>query len=754
MAQLRIKIGAAADQRSFDVVFGSIEKRGKLAAAKLTKDWAKLFGAMRAEATKAGAQIERALSGRGGRRASAAEIARPTVDGAKQATAAIRQELRNRLRAENATEREIHREKLRNIRQQEREKIRASRNAGRSERSESRDLRRFANRTSHRTTRFLSDNAPLTQTAMRFAGGVARGAGVDMSFGGGISRNVEMETQLTDAINSARFAGTDLNIDDVQKQVRSASNKLGMSREETTGGVLAFQKKTGDLGLGFEIMEGLAEIGVATGTKFDDMADAAGDVANILGDIPDKGKTVIDVFKTMAGQGARGAVEISDLASGMAKLAAAAGRFEGDRGTSLKRMGALAQLARATGGAASANEATTAVARFTDQLGTPARLKQLEKAGVQVRSKTEAGQFADPFEIIKSALVATKGDPAKMAELFSSSVGRKPVQALSEKFLSAGGAKDSKAGLAAIDAMIAEQMEGAELGEENIQRALDDAMKSTARQVQLLNNEWDDAVHEMQEQLVPALQSATPHIIAFGKTVGEVAVWAVDNPKRAIAAGIGLSIARAGIESTLRTAIDKTIMAAGPPMQAAFVSGIGQAFSGMTGLTLAIGTAYLHVQSLLEDEKAGQDKRIQDDVELYGQMKQWERKKEAGTLTDAEKTQMQAALAALDQRINTQKAREEQGWWGTTQADFFNTSISSILGDDVAGALGFYSSEAVGGAQVDKELIDQIKADREKIAGLLSGDLKVRVINADEFYKPEGGGGGSGIGYALPVPGP
>lgn len=753
MASLRIKIGAAADQRSFDVVFGSLEKRGLLASQKVAKDWAKLFKTLEIRATKAGAHIEKALGGKGkgSQSRTAADHAKPAIEGAKRATVEISHELRKRLLIEKTLDVTTHKLKLQQIRREEAEKLKAlKREREQEKRNSDRALRSFANRTSHRATRFLWSNTPISSVASNFGRGVLGGAGMDLSFGGGIARNAAVEANLVGATNSARFGGQEIDLASADRSVREISNRYGMSREDTTSGVLEFQKKTGDLELGFEIADQLSKLAVATGTEFRDMANAAGDVSNVLGDVPDKGKRIIDVFETIAGQGAKGAVEISDLASGMAKLGAAASKFEGDAGLNLKKMGALAQFARATGGAASASEAANAVARFSDQLSTPARMKEFKAAGVDLYSKDSPGQLLDPFEIIKNSLAATKGDPGKLSKLFASSIGKKPVQAMSKTFLEAGGATNPEAGLAALDKMIAEQMQGAELGKENVQKALDAEMNTLARQTQILNNQWDDSIRELQGELVPALQEASPAITDFAKTVGDLAIWTVEHPKRAIASAIGLSIARAGIESTMRTAIDKAITAGGPAMLQAVGTQAGAAFASLGALSIVATAVYLTTEAIHEDIKKGQNETVQGDVEFDKKLRSWEKRwQEEGMsgFSSQDSADIRAAISERYQRLAAGQNRAENG-------DVFN-AVSDYFG----GLFGIKSGESTGQTQVDATEVGQedLRKQIEQLEKVLTtSNLTVRVSNPDDFPKPDGGGGGGGggpTGFELPVPG-
>jgi hypothetical protein len=202
-------------------------------------------------------------------------------------------------------------------------------------------------------------------------------------------------------------------------------------------GLAQYQRLTGDLATGKAGLEGLTALAGATTTKLDDMFAAAGNVGNALGEVGaefktplEKAKAIDDVMRSVAAFGQEGAVEISDLSKQMAKVAAAAGFFEGDRGENLKKMTALAQIARMSGGASSATQAATTVQGFANILRTPARRAAFRDAGIDIDSKTNVGQLRDPIAIIKDALVKTGGAIEPMKKLFANVKGEQAVAGL------------------------------------------------------------------------------------------------------------------------------------------------------------------------------------------------------------------------------------------------------------------------------------------------------------------------------------
>jgi len=145
-------------------------------------------------------------------------------------------------------------------------------------------------------------------------------------------------------------------------QALQVGGETGTDANAALEGLSKFVGKTGDLKLGRELMKDLAVYAKATGTELDDMTDAAADVATALPEAADKNKQVLAVMRAIAGQGKLGAVEVKDLASQMAKLAANAGQFEGSAADNIITLGAMAQESRQRGGSASASQATQSVA--------------------------------------------------------------------------------------------------------------------------------------------------------------------------------------------------------------------------------------------------------------------------------------------------------------------------------------------------------------------------------------------------------
>jgi hypothetical protein len=611
MAEIKIRVGAAADT-SLRTVFKPLVQSAIEARRAVMAELGNIpreLGARYAQGSNAAARALRGieasarLTGKAvsdSSRAAGADMAKEFSRGARAAEAEMRREhaaidrgARASARAQVAAARQAEREKLLAARQAAREKMALDREVARHEaywaraslaskrqahqdelresnraahqasmqaRLQGRELDRFASRTSHRATRFFWPNMPVASMARRAGGEVLRGLGVDPTISGALQRNVQLETSAVSAVQQARLSGDKTTQSgDVEERIRQVSSDRRLSREETSGAVEAFQKKTGDLKLGVEMLDAFAQRAGATATKLDEFADAAGDVYLNLGNIPNKGEAMLRVMDAITVQGARGAVEVRDLATHMARLASVAPMFAGNTADNMIKLGALAQLARATGGAPSAAEAARSVVGFGNTLKKGARIKAFEKAGVDVFTDDKKTQFKDPIQLIKESLTSTGGNLQEMNKLFMDVVGARAVAGLAKAFNAAGGGDK---GLAAVDKELSVYTKDATLSQDLLDKSNAERMGTKAAKVQGFQNTLDDIANEAGKRLLPALERLAPKAIELADGLGRLVGWSAENPGKAIVAAIVFSIGRAGLESAFRTAIERAIMGA------------------------------------------------------------------------------------------------------------------------------------------------------------------------------------------------
>jgi hypothetical protein len=273
----------------------------------------------------------------------------------------------------------------------------------------------------------LSGMAGLASKPFEMASGILGGMGADFSFAGAAGRAMQQERGAAN-LSNAGYVASDANNNSrvapatLLKEARDAANAFGESTDSALDGMTRFVKKTGDLATIRPIFMELAGLSKAYGADLGDMADAAADVALQLKDVEDKGPAIISIMRTIAMQGKLGAVEISDLASQLAKVVAGSKIFanaegKGTTGT-IKQMTGFAQLARTQN--ASPQQAATAVGAFIN-----AYSKNSRRAGMasilgipesQLRDKD--GKFMDPVVMLGKLLGKVKGDWTKLSPAF------------------------------------------------------------------------------------------------------------------------------------------------------------------------------------------------------------------------------------------------------------------------------------------------------------------------------------------------
>lgn len=350
--------------------------------------------------------------------------------------------------------------------------------------------------------------------AMGIAGDLARGAGVETSFGAMVSKNFELESKAQDLANAGFMAGDARNgmrVDrnDLVKQAFSVGKTTGMDANDAIEGLGQFVGKTGDLATGRDILEQMAKLSRATGTNLSDMTSAAGDVATALGDIPNKGQAINQIMSSFAAQGKLGAVEIKDLSAQMAKLASQAPQFEGNMADNLAMLGALAQEARQRGGAASATQAATSVSGFVSMLKTPKRAEEFEKAtGKKVFN--QQGMIRNPQELILEALRAKGMDPTGFKTIFANAQGGRAVEGFASIYRQAGG------GQAGEKAVIAEfeRLKKATIDMAEAEESFRLAMQPAKTQAEVFNQTMRETAMKVQQEVTPALIAMAPAAVA------------------------------------------------------------------------------------------------------------------------------------------------------------------------------------------------------------------------------------------------
>lgn len=366
---------------------------------------------------------------------------------------------------------------------------------------------------------------------------MAAGMGVDFDYGSGAGRAINLERMAIRLSNSAYMpgaAGPNGRRQDPRKlmaEAYSIGNELGEDPAEALEGMSKFVAKTGDLASVRPVMRELAMLSKAFGTDLGDMANAAADVALQLGDVKDKGAIIGEVMRNIAAQGKMGAVEVSDLARQMAKVAKGAQFFEGGGAQNVQTFTAMAQMAKAHGGAASPTAAATAVDSWVNQFNKAARLGGMEKLLGKdfIRGEGDKDLYKRPELIIAQGLRKSHGNLEKMGGAWADAQAVKVTRAAT--FLYREGVhayKADKQNAGATDEQINEagvayylkklkELTDATVSEAELMGSLELAQHDMKSEVQRFNNQMTEVSGELAHQFLPVIVGLIPYFKRFGE---------------------------------------------------------------------------------------------------------------------------------------------------------------------------------------------------------------------------------------------
>jgi hypothetical protein len=430
--------------------------------------------------------------------------------------------------------------------------------------------------------------------------GVAGGIGRIASYGGmaaGLVGGFAAADALSEQVRVRRQAALLANLAGDPslkgKIAAEAGYVAGLTGEQKLAGVSAFVGKTGNFAVGDRLAQGLGQIHRIFGADFAELGEAAGHAFNVLKDTikdpKELEKAVLNTAQTWAAQGAMGTIEIKDMARIAGRMGASTRSFAGGAPQLLAEAGALGQLAAARGGASSAEEAATALARVPGDV--VQNRKKWQAAGIDVFSDSSRTQLAGMTELLIRALEKTGGDLTKVSPLLNEE-SRKVFQGVAPIFQQAerenaalAPGQRRKAGVAGREAVLREVggFTSATLTPEQLQ----------AQDASILNEESTRLVEAQKAfrekigtellpvltKLIPKFTEAVPTFAKLTGAVASVADYVLDNPWKGAFAIVGASIA-------------KDLAAAG--IQSAFQNGIQSMFAdGMAGGALKVGSIAL-----------------------------------------------------------------------------------------------------------------------------------------------------------------
>lgn len=755
MPTIRIRIGASVEADFGALIFRPLVDQAKAARAAVRRE----IDGIGADIAKAGGRR------RGGAGASSAAGSAGSTGGYRDNAPGGDGESQRRRR----TNRDIESEEDRHNREMARKQREATRQKEREEEQErNRRLRASERRVERVSGAAVSGFGGVVRRGMGVASDLARGAGIDFGLGNALQQRFSLEKSAIDLSNASfmeRKPGeksTEANVRQdpraLMAEAQIAANTAALDVNQAMEGLQAFVGKTGDLATGRAVLKDMAILARATGGELQDIVSAAGDVAANLGEVGEKFKTpeekakaVASVMAAMAAQGKVGAVEMKDLASQMAKLASSAPQFAGPIEQSMATMGAMAQMARAKGGAASATQATTSVQGFVATFDKGAREKEFNAAKVKIRDS--ANMLLDPEEIIVNALKATKGDPGKMNKLFMDA-GAKRVTRGFQNIYNQAEAKEKGSGEAAVRVEFA-KLKKANMSNDERSDSFQASMQSDQAQTQILKNQFQkqlgDAIEQVTPRLLQLAPAASEAVQAFGALVG----WAANNPFQAMTAAFGVSLTKALGEEMMRAATARLVASAGASLAPGAFSmgglqGASAAGTAMrtAGAALAITAAavtiasvgMLAIDKVMSEDKKGKDAVFADEMgavnaasKLRMAQREFDRESDAGVptaqttarLAEAKK-EAEAAQAQVLKRVNAGEQVQKGEGTGFLAASA-NSFLAYLNADKRVG--GGQTLAERGAAQEEAAQMKQLQSDQQMLANALKGTLKVEVVN-------------------------
>lgn len=538
----------------------------------------------RANASRMAAESRRSVTARGTGDPSVRQAAR----GFEQIGRAARAADAAAIRARMAGDRRAAAERLRGIAREEREAVRAAeRAAAATQRTASRIGSGIAATVGGSVKKVIG----LGANALALGGGLLGG----VAAGNAIESEIQIRTAASKLANQARRPELKGQLATEAKQVR------GYSGTEALGALEQFVNITGDLDTARQLLPDLGKLALATGADLGELAATAGNafipVSDSLKGVSDPAERsrlqleqMRDVMAALAGQGAVGAVEIKQLASYFAGLAATSNRFVGNKADLLKTMGAITQAARQRGGAADAAEAVTSTERFSSDV--IKHSSGLAKLGIDVFSDKTHTQLADPQEIIQRVLAKTKGNLSTLGDVFGER-GIRAIQGFSPLYTEAEKRKPGS-GRAAVAAEF-QRLMGAQFSTEDINRGAANRYSDEDVRLKEAQKEFNDAIGTkllpVLTALIPKFTDLIPKVADAAGVLADFATNVINNPipniGALIAGKIALDLASAQIGEVVALGMGKifAFIAAGGVTNAATGALVG------AGTKLGLGAA-------------------------------------------------------------------------------------------------------------------------------------------------------------------
>lgn len=410
----------------------------------------------------------------------------------------------------------------------------------------------------------------------------------------------------------------------ISSRALSVSTQTGMEREDVIGGMSSFFGVSGELDAAKSLSPLFADMAQLTGASMQDIGKMAGMAymqAMASQMTPKQAEEATEgILRAFSGQAAAGSINMEDYARSAPMILSTAGRFGGDYGKMAATVSAIGQTSP-LGGATSAAEAATSLARFSDTLveyggkgGT------FEKAGIQVFEKGPNGTstIRDPMQLIREILLQTKGgDDRELAKFGFNVRGKRAISGFNRIYRQAEADKKGS-GMAAVDAHM-NRFARANVDPKMQKEILANYRDTPAMKFEMAFNDFKNVIGQ---QFLPALTKLAPQmsklVTAMEPVIAALARFTeslVDNPWgtiiKAIEVAIVASIAKAAIGGAVQGAVLALLTKGGvplvPPLTPPVIPPVATTGSG---LMAALGKAYLFLNLV---QMGGDQPTISDD---------------------------------------------------------------------------------------------------------------------------------------------
>lgn len=567
----------------------SAEERAAKAAEDASKRAQK---ASDAAAKKASKDAKDAAKDREKAETDAAKAAR-NAEKDKEKAAKDAEREKQRLARETASIRnQINNLEVREYLKAEREKTQAAESEARKRQAAQ---SRFGRQVGNSTTRVLG------MAGRAAAGLVALGGG--FSFADSVQTGIENEARAGLIVRGAATNPDNFTNADVQRKAGDVAQLTGSRSSEVLGGLDKFVVNTGDLRGAMGMIGDLGKYALASGASLEDMGTVGAEAFRALGG---DGAKTRDVLLTLIQQGRKGAVDFRDFGQYGGRIINTAGLYEGDIGQNIKTLGSLTQIARSSGPAVTAAEATESSLRLFDEIAM--HKDKFEAILGKGGTKNAQGQTLSPEKIMIESLVKEKGNMDFIPHLLGRQAGRAEI-GLAKIFNEARGTGTDEESLdrgrrKAYDA-VHENMAPMSGGEVDALAA--DAMKETQKKINVALEQFNRAINS---QLLPLLPGLIDEFKSMIPVIASVVETFTKFPKMSIggliAGAIAADVAKAKLGDIIANAI------AGRSGASAGVGAGGAGFGALAITAMAAVTITAMGVNLIDNAYKAKDDAYKD----------------------------------------------------------------------------------------------------------------------------------------------